>query len=213
MIKVNGYTAGITISGDIVSGEKGVELLEDNTTSGSSTYTITESGTYLIVVSVSFRGTRSITLPAGRTAKINQSVEIDNDGVRGMTVVVADLQANDVVTMSATPSTWAAFSKQIYKLTNVSVTSVYSTQAKVDGTQTFSVPTSGDYLVLGLCFGLQSGYYYDLTEETYASKNITARVGVNTLSRIFVDSGENIPTLELYGNDGGGDFFVAISLS
>ena len=210
MIKVNGYTAGITISGD--APQYGIELVENNTTSGSSTFTITEDGTYLIIASVSHQGSRSITLPQGRTATINQSVEI-NDGHRGMTVVVADLKEDDVVTMVATPTQWNAFGKLIYKLSNLSANSVYSTQTKGDGTQTFSVPTSGDYLVIGLCFGLQSGYYYDLTEEDSASKNITTRAGVNTLSRVFADKGENIPTIELYGNDGGGDFFVAISIS
>lgn len=211
MIKVNGYTAGITVSNNVISQEKGIELVENNTTSGSSTYTIEEDGTYLIIASVSHQGTRSITLPQGRTATIEQDVEL-NDGHRGMTVVVADLEEDDVVTMVTTPSQWNAFGKLIYKLSNVSADSVYSTQAKGDGTQTFSVPTSGNYLVVGLCFGLQSGYYYDLTEENSASKNITTRAGVNTLLRIFVDSGENIPTLELYGNDGGGDFFIALNI-
>lgn len=210
MIKVNGYTSGITVSGEICQ-EREIELVENNTTSGSSSFTITEDGTYLIIASVSYQGSRSITLPQGRTATINQDVEIA-DGHRGMTVVVVDLEEDDVVTISTTPSQWNAFGKLIYKLSNVSVSSVYSTQTKADGTQTFSVPTSGDYLVVGLCFGLQSGYYYDLTEEDYATKNITTRVGVNTLSRIFADKGNNIPTLELYGNDGGGAFFIAINI-
>lgn len=212
MIKVNGYTQGITISGDIVSPEHGIELVENNTTSGSSSFTITEDGTYLIIVSVSHQGSRSITLPQGRTATISQDVEI-NDGHRGMSVVVVDLMANDVVTLSATPTNWNAFGKLIYKLSNTSVNAVYNTKSKADGTETFSVPTSGDYLVICVCFGLTSGYYYDLTDEVFASKNITNRTGVNTLSRVFADKGENIPTIELYGNDGGGDFFVAISLN
>ena len=210
MIKVNGYTSGITVSGEICQ-ERGIELVENNTTSGSSSFTITEDGTYLIIASVSHLGSRSITLPQGRTATISQDVEI-NDGHRGISVVVVDLMANDVVTLSATPTNWNAFGKLIYKLSNTSVNAVYSTKSKADGTETFSVPTSGDYLVVGLCFGLQSGYYYDLTEEDYASKNITTRAGVNTLSRIFADKGNNIPTLELYGNDGGGAFFIAINI-
>lgn len=210
MIKVNGYTSGITVSGEICQ-EREIELVENNTTSGSSSFTITEDGTYLIIVSVSHQGSRIITLPQGRTATISQDVEI-NDGHRGMSVVVADLMANDVVTLSATPTNWNAFGKLIYKLSNTSVNAVYSTKSKADGTETFSVPKSGDYLVVGVCFGLQSGYYYDLTEEDYATKNITTRVGVNTLSRIFADKGNNIPTLELYGNDGGGAFFIAINI-
>lgn len=212
MIKVNGYTAGITVSNNVISQEKGIELVENNNTSGSSTFTIEEDGTYLIIASVSHQGTRSITLPQGKTATIEQDVEL-NDGHRGISVVVADLLANDVVTLSATPTNWNAFGKLIYKLSNTSVNAVYSTKSKADGTETFSVPTSGDYLVISVCFGLTSGYYYDLTDEVFASKNITTRAGVNTLSRVFADKGENIPTIELYGNDGGGDFFVAISLN
>ena len=155
MIKVNGYTSGITVSGEICQ-ERGIELVENNTTSGSSSFTITEDGTYLIIVSVSHLGSRSITLPQGRTATISQDVEI-NDGHRGISVVVADLMANDVVTLSATPTNWNAFGKLIYKLSNTSVNAVYSTKSKADGTDTFSVPTSSDYIAVGVCLGVLTG--------------------------------------------------------
>ncbi len=211
MIKVNGYTSGITVSGEICQ-ERGIELVENNTTSGSSTFTITENGTYLIIVSVSHQGSKSITLPQGRTATIEQAVEVADEGHRGMTVVIADLEANDVVTLSATPSQWNAFSKQIYKLSNVSASSVYSTQAKADGNQTFSVPASGNYLVVGLCFGISSGYYYDMTSGSIASKNVTTNVGVNAIAKVYADEGNNIPVLDLYGYDGGGAFFIAINI-
>ena len=79
MIKVNGYTSGITVSGEICQ-ERGIELVENNTTSGSSSFTITEDGTYLIIVSVSHLGSRIITLPQGRTATISQDVEINDAG-------------------------------------------------------------------------------------------------------------------------------------
>jgi hypothetical protein len=207
MIKVNGYTSGITVSGEICK-ERGIELVENNTTSGSSTFTITEDGTYLIVVSNSYQGSRSITLPQGRTATINQDVET----TYGMTIVVADLQENDVVTMSATPSTWAAFSKQIYKLTNINTGLVQNKVAKNDGSQTFSVPTSGDFLVVGLCFGRTSADYRDDTAETKAAKSISREVGANTNVNVYADKGENIPTLDLYGYDGGGAFFISINI-
>lgn len=212
MIKVNGYTAGITVSGGssptpTVSRE--IELVENNTTSGSSTFTITEDGTYLIIASNSYQGSRSITLPQGRTATIDEDIET----TYGMTVIVVDLQANDVVTMSATPSTWAAFSKQIYKLTNISVSSVDDTEAKNDGSQTFSVSASGDYLVVGLCFGRLDANYRDDTSETKSSNNINNKVGVNTITRVFADNGANIPELNLYGYDGGGDFFISMNIN
>ncbi len=208
MIKVNGYTAGIVAN--IVKDKPYImEQVEDNTTSGASTYTIDEDGTYLIIVSNSYQGARSITLPQGRTAIINQSVEV-TDGLRGMTIVVADLLEDDVVTMSATPVTWVAFSKQIYKLTNINVQSVYETKAKNDNSETYSAPASGDYLVVGLCFGRTEAYYRD---DTKGSGNGVTRYNTqNTITKIYADKGENIPQLDMYGYDGGGVFYIAIAI-
>lgn len=208
MIKVNGYTAGITISGDVVSGERGIELVEDNATSGSSTFTIEEDGTYLIVVSNSYQGSRSVTLPQGRTAIINQDIET----TYGMTVVVADLQEDDVVTMSAAPATWTAFSKQIYKLTNVTASTVYGSQANNDGAYTYTLPTTGNYLVVGMSFGRTSTDYRDDTLQDKAAKSISNEVGANTITKVYADAGENMPEFSMYGYDGGGVFFVALNI-
>ena len=57
-----------------------IELIENNTTNGSSTFTITEDGTYLIIVSNSHSGSRSITLPQGRTATIQEDIQADRVG-------------------------------------------------------------------------------------------------------------------------------------
>lgn len=194
--------------------ERGIELIEDNTTSGSSTYTITADGTYLIIASVSYQGSRSIALPQDRTATINQSVEVSG-GQRGMTVVIADLQVDDVVTMSATPSSWNAFSKQIYKLNNITASSVADTDAANDTTKSFSISSTGNYLVVGLCFGLNSANYRDDTVYSFskAFKGMSNKVGVNTITKVIADDATNIPELTLYGYDGGGAFYIAISIS
>ena len=199
------------VSSPTPSSTPSIALVANITTSGSSTYTITENGLYLLIVSDSYQGSRSITLPSGRTPIINETIETSY----GSTIVVVELQANDVVTLDATPGGWLAFSKQVYKLSNLSVVSLYGKQANNDGTYSYTVPSIGQYLVVGICFGLstQLKQYTDETEQSTVCRSIANEVGLYAYTRIYIDEGTNIPELTLFGYDGGGVNYLALNVT
>lgn len=198
-----------TGSGGVVPVEPSIQLIHNNTTSGSSTYTVTEAGTYMIIVSNSLGGSRSITLPQGRTASFNEDIET----TYGSTVVIADLQANDVITMSAAPDQWVAFSKQIYKLNNLTVASVSTKDAKNDTQESYTATGSSKYMIVGICFGRTVNDYYESTSDAQTSRNLLNRDGVNTLTHIYLDVADNTPTVILYGYDGGGVNYIRFNVA
>lgn len=190
-----------------------VSLVQEYTTSGASTYTITESGTYLLIVSNSLQGSRDITLPAGRTAIINENIEPTSGSIYGTTVVVVDLQANDEIILSASPGGWTAFSKQVYKLEDATISSVYGTQANIDGHYSYTLSGSGTYILVGVCFGRTTFDYYDESSvRTCCYLGHDSPVNC-TYTKVVVGTGDEIGQHDLYGYDGGGVDFIAINIS
>lgn len=186
-----------------------INLLQSYTTSGASNYTVTENGTYMFIVSNSLSGSRSITLPQGRTAIVNEAVET----TYGMTVVIVELQANDVVGLSATPDQWLAFSKQVYKIEDLTSFSVVGSQANNDGHYTYSLPSAGQYLLIGLCFGRDVTNYYDESDVLLIPYILYNDINILTLTKICYGNLTTIPEQALYGYDGGGVCFLALSVS
>jgi len=197
-----------TGSGGGSSVEPSIQLIHNNTTSGSSTYTVTEAGNYMIIVSNSLGGSRSITLPQGRTASFNEDIET----TYGSTVVIAELQANDVITMSATPDQWVAFSKQIYKLDNFYVRSVSSKDAQNDTQDSYILTGNIQCMIIAICFGRTVNDYYESTSDGHTSRNLLNREGVNTLTHIYLDVADNIPMITIYGYDGGGINYIRFAV-
>lgn len=188
-----------------------VYLEQSYTQSGSSTYTVTTSGMYMLIVSNSLQGSRSITLPQGRTAIIDEDIEPSSGSIYGSTVVIANLQAGDEVTLNATPDSWAAFSKQVYRLEDVSISSVYGTQANVDGHYSYTMSGSSTYILVGICFGRTAFDYYD-ESDIRAYYGLSNNTPDNcTLTKICIGTGSEIGEQELYGYDGGGVDFIAIN--
>lgn len=198
-----------TGSGGVALVEPSIELIENNTTSGATTHTITQNGTYMIIVSNSLGGSRSITLPQGRTALFNEDIET----TYGSTVVIADLQANDVVTMSASPDQWVAFSKQIYKLNNFVVNSVSLKDAQNDISDNYTVTGNNKYMIIATCFGRTVNDYYESTSDAKTCRSLLNKNAVNTLTHIYLDVADNTPTIVIYGYDGGGINYIRFSVS
>lgn len=198
-----------TGAGGVASVEPSIQLVENNTTSGSSTFTVAESGTYMIIVSNSLGGSRSVTLPQGRTALFNEAIET----TYGSTVVIVELQANDVITMSASPDQWVAFSKQIYKINNFAVSSVAVKDAQNDTSDSYSRTGSGKEMAIGICFGRTSADFYESTIEYKSVRSLMNKNGVNTITHIYIDEISNTPTIELYGFDGGGINYISFNIS
>ena len=212
MIKVNGHTAGIKfVGGGSPQSQPVIIPVFSNTSSGSSTYTILEDGLYLIEVTNSYQGSRSITLPSGRTPIVNQTIDGSS---RGTTIEIVELQSGDEITLSATASTWLAFSKSVFLLKNIVVSSVYDTDGVDDTTLTYnSIPSTDDYyMTIGVCFGRQTENYYDGTVNTQIPLEQEDFSGIMTLGSIRIDKGSNFPTLSYYGYDGGGAYLCVLSV-
>lgn len=183
----------------------------NDVSSGSSTYTVIEDGLYLIEVSNSYQGTRSITLPSGRTPIVSQTLTGDN---RGLDVNIVELQKGDEVILSATASTWLAYSKSIFLLKNIEVSGVYDTDYADDITLTYdSIPSTDDfYMTVGVCFGRERGKYYDSTVNTAIPFEQDDECGAMSLCSIRLDKGRNFPELSYYGYDGGGAYLCVLSV-
>lgn len=187
-----------------------VEPVYNSEKYGETSYTVLEKGLYLIIVSVSYQGNKSITLPQGRTPIVNENVVVNTS--IGVQCVAVNLFEGDIVTLNAQNSNWAAFSKQIYKLKGITIQSVYGTDAVQDNTLSFSVPDNdNEYMVIGTCFGGESHKFTVNTDGTPAIKTFVG--GTETYTVIMADKGHFVPDLEMYGYDGGGVFFVGLNIT
>ena len=195
------------------SSDANIVLKYNNGTSGSTSYTITDDGLYLIIASQSYGGSASITLPSGRTELLNGDIRSGN---RGMVWNLVELQTDDIVTMSATASSWTAFSKSIYKLNNMnfnSNSSVVNSAMISDNTAQLAPPSTDDKcLIFGVGMGRASGNYRNDTDTTgkVIDAQYTGTVGVNTVVALYYGTASDLPTVSLYGYDGGGAYISCI---
>ena len=176
-------------------------------------YTVLEDGLYLIVTSNGYTGTRSVTLPQNRTAIINQDVAPEGDS-RGALVVAANLQTNDEVEIiSGHGGGWQQNGCIIFLLKNITLTTVYDTEAISDNTLTYDLPSDNNYyLSIGVCMGGGIGNFYDSIVDTSApllKENFL--IGQNTEFVAYLETGNSTPQLSMYGYDGGGVCYCIIN--
>lgn len=185
-----------------------IQYIFNSAQTGEETFTITENGKYLIVVSYSYNGSGSITLPSGRTPEIDESV-LGNDA-RGFKVVIANLNSGDIVTMSNTVADHTARAKCILKLNNISdLTTKTDSNIQNDSTVSPTVSTTGKTLFIGLCCGRLYGNYYDYSHN-YGGEVYTGAIGENTLIRVnYIDGVLTVP-IYLYGYDGGYGGYIVL---
>ncbi len=184
-----------------------IQYIFNSAQTGEETFTITENGKYLIVVSYSYNGSGSITLPSGRTPEIDESF-LGNDA-RGFKVVIANLTAGDIVTMSNTVGDHTARAKCILKLNNISdLTTKTDSNVQNDSTVSPTVYATGKTLFIGLCCGRLGGNYYDYSRD-YGGEIYAGVIGENTLIRVVYTNDTLTIPVYLYGYDGGyGGFAV-----
>lgn len=188
------------VSGGGIPANPEITKVYDNETSGSTTYTILKDGLYLIINSYSYDGTHSVSLPSGRLPIVTGYV----GNYRGMTWDVVELKKDDVVTIVNTPSSWDAFSKVIYYLKDIDVTSFVESDIEDDSTVIYTPPTTGRYLMVGVGMGRTSNDYRNDTDTTGCDCLIVeGDVGVNTTIGLYYGDGDKLPTAEFYGYDGG----------
>ena len=183
----------------------------DDTTSGETTHLIPKDGRYLVLVSYSHECSHLITLPSGRTAIASGNIYTSDVGFEW---AIVELKTNDSVKLSATPAWWSAFSKVIFKLDNIPISSLLTSQAIGDGTAQLTAPSNTNkYLMVGLGMGRSSSYPRNDTDTTGLTLDAEFEdtVGVNTVLGIYYASGNALPTGSFYGYDGGGGFIGLFS--
>lgn len=196
-------------------GSTSLTLKYQDATIGSTTYTIDSDGIYLIFVVFSLGGSGSITLPSGRTASYAGDFLTTGaaQGDKGTRVVVAFLQEDDVITLSASPAvdrpdhqTWNAFAKIVMKIP-FSVTTLLDSRIISDNSVTYEYHT-GSGTVLGILTAwsafLDQSSLFDLSEIGTVDDVIAGRTGVNTLIRVVISDIATLPTLFARGYNGGG---------
>lgn len=185
-----------------------LQLIFNSGQLGEETYSITENGKYLIIVSYSYNGSGAISLPSGVMAEIDESV-IGN--ARGFRVVVADLTAGDIVTMTNSIADWTGRAKVIIKLKNIPTLSAKKGSAITDdGTANpVGLLTTGDALFIGLCCGRLNGLFYDYS-YTNDGALYAGYIGSNTLIRVNYVNSASFSSAYLYGYDGGYGGYIVL---
>lgn len=183
-------------------------------TAGTETYTITESGKYMIINAWTWQdgtGTKgTTTLPSGRTPIIDE--EILNTSIFGYRLTIADLQIGDIVTVTnyLTNPHWLGNTKLIFKMNNINPTSIIYRTTVGDGwINVSSITGTGKALFIGMCIGgsgpipnlnivdqsITNSDNYDYEFATYVDTNCIVRITYCSIS--------NMPHFIMYGYDGG----------
>lgn len=200
-----------------------VEFKYNGTANGSNTYTITEKGYYLMIAGYSFGGSASITLPEGVTALYSDEVSASDvySGVtryRGVKVVIAELDVDDVVTMYSTyfNNTWPGHGKVIYKLTGLDDKTLATVSKPLTKDATGNLPainTPGDYLVIGVATGSSNANSMLVNGKSKLLSCDMARVGNGWMFSIALIGSVNAsPELSMYGYSGGQATYFIISI-
>lgn len=189
-----------------------VTPMYNSVTYGSSTYEVEKSGTYLIIVSVANNGTKSIVLPSGRTSTISQDVNGKNN--RGMSIIVADLQVGDIITMTNSETTWYSASKMVFLLENFSIASINSTSSTDDNRKTYTTQSDNIYhLVICTALGKTDDDYYIQYDDTKIFTEDVIIKGIYMLCGVFIEKGNKFNSLSCYGYDGGGVFICDMAIN
>lgn len=192
--------------------EPSMELIYSSGTAGTETFTVRDSGTYLIMNGWSWQGSAGIqkgetTLPSGVTAAIDE--EIINTSTFGYRLTVADLQVGDVITMTNYDASWIANTKLVFKVENIPMSSVIHQTTAGDGwIDVSSITGSGKALFIGACESKFDNPTYLIDEsimnlETDYDFVLAGHVDTHFLVRIVYCPIADMPRFLMYGTDGG----------
>lgn len=170
---------------------------------GEETFTCSEEGKYLFLVGTSYRGTSSIS----SSVTPEYTFEKKGSNGEGLMGAIFNLSVGDTVTMTTTVSDWVASAKIIFRF-NLTVSSVISDTLVRDTQLSSFAPTfTGSALFIYMAWGRTDNNSYD---RTYSTNNFEWASKVNSQTYFRLSYGENTPSVNMYGYDGGG--VVAICL-
>jgi hypothetical protein len=181
----------------------------------SETYTIAESGLYVIVAGYSARGSATITLPSGRTAIVSGDLIIDSPSFpRGLKYAVAELSANDVVTIGSTADNWTGHGRFICKVEGFDITSGTAVAEVIqkDAIASYTIPDNTPYFLIGFGCG-RDGNSYCHGDTSISDTSITTTGGANCVARFSYCSGIQGVVYDTYAYNGGVSVIVALRAS
>lgn len=188
------------------------EMKYNNTTSGTSIFTVDTTGLYLLAVGVTYSGVASITLPQGVTAIYSKTVAPPQP--RSMTAMLVNLTIGDEVTMTATQGGWTGFFKVAFLLSGITPIGEPTGEASSDTEYIHNAPTNSYALTFGAALAKSSQYTEQYigrqvvlsTFEKYADGNC----GANSVFRLSFDKGG---MYRFYGYDGGMGAAISFPIS
>ena len=189
-----------------------IKLIYQSGTPGPYTFTVSEAGKYLFVLSYSYSGSASITLPSGKTAIVDENVTADNNIV-GFKVVIVDLDIGDQVVISTTTNGWNGNYKGIFKLKGIEVnTNIYSscTRDAIKTTTSSDISGSGKALCIGAACGRSESNYWDHSIFSQQSPIFQGYCNTLTVVRITYSDLSTLNDVIMYGYDGGYAGFIAL---
>lgn len=178
----------------------------------SESYTIVDSGLYMLLACYTFAGSASITIPNDRTPIVDlhdrhSATYSGGTYYRGVICKIVELQAGDSVSISATDgsagsSRWYGFGYRICKLNKVTISSV-NAHTLVDDVQGYSYnPSSltGNHYIICVACGSQWSY---ATVSASNCINKIADFGAYSVMAIVKGEGSSLSTITLTGYNGG----------
>lgn len=180
----------------------------------SETYTITESGLYVIEAGYSARGSATMTLPSGRTAIVSGDLIIDARYPRGLKYAVAELRANDVVTIGSTAADWDGHGRFIGKIEGFDITSGTAVAEVIqqDATASYTIPDNTPYFLIGFGCG-RDAHPYCKGDTSISDTSITTEGGAKCTTRFSYCSGRQGAVYKTYAYNGGVSVIVALRAS
>lgn len=189
-----------------------IKLIYQSGTAGTYTFTVSEAGKYLFVLSYSYSGSATITLPSGKTAIIDENVTADNNIV-GFKVVIVDLDVGEQVIISTTTNGWNGNYKGIFKLKGIEVnTNIYSscTRDAIKTTTSSDISGSGKALCISAACGRSENNYWDHSIFSQQAPIFQGYCDTLTVVRITYSDLSTLNDVVMYGYDGGYTGFIAL---
>lgn len=189
----------------------------------TETYTVTEDGYYLVVVS-SGAGNGdavNITLPQGVQADYSNKFMLSSAWYGAVYIIVAHLTTGDTVSMTVGTNTYAVTArKTVFKLVNFpNITQLLSNSIKTDGVENnistdITLPSSGKALIIAGCNGKELRYSFETGTECGYSF-LTSGIGGRTIPytgflRVGYFEVDKLPYLTTSAADGGLSWLIAL---
>lgn len=191
----------------------------------AGTYTITEKGKYLLIFSGGAgTGEVSIGMPQGRVSILEDNLSVTAGGyARWMKYKIVELEQGDIITHSAfTTSQWMNVQGTIYKLEGIDINNSSSVVASVSQADGAAILPSGilQSQDLYFAFGVAGGRYpqganRDDTIIGQPEPIVYIKgqgVGYAVVNGLYYAKGANMPTVSMYGYNGGAAYVVCIKL-